>query len=303
MLLIAVWMGTSLSLVAQPARATYPGTRGRIAFAEFVPSLGQEQIFSIEPDGSDPTQLTHTTNARNFNPAWSADGSKITFERETADGSDIFAMNADGTDLHRVIPFGFGGSSSFYSPDDSTIVFTHNQGEDWSGVFVVDADGTDVRSVQITRFNDAYAQFSPDGTQIVFTQYRRATDSAIFVVNLDGSGLLRLTDWSLGAAGASYKPDGSLLAFNSRSEGIPGQSANIFTMRPDGTELTQLTSNEGGDNAFGASWSPDGTQITFGQLPADGPGDIYVMNPDGSGLTKITHGPQYKHNPDWGAEQ
>jgi hypothetical protein len=57
-------MITAVSVAAiEPAIATYPGAVGRIAFAAFVPSIGHEQIFTIEPDGTDRTMLTHSANA------------------------------------------------------------------------------------------------------------------------------------------------------------------------------------------------------------------------------------------------
>lgn len=302
--MIVVLLGMSLTL-ADPRRATYPGAEGLIAFAVFVPSLGHEQIFTIEPDGTNRTMLTHSRNADNINPAWSADGSQIIFERDFAHRADIFAINADGTGEHRVTRFRFS-DTPFFSPDGSTIVFTHFDRTNGAGVWIANADGTDPRSVVVATRQWvalAFAQFSPDGTEITFTQYGYRGRSAIFIVNADGSELRRLTDWDLGAAAASYRPDGSMLAFNSFSESSLGRSGNIYTIRPDGTELTKLTDNHdgGASNAFGASWSPDGTQITFGQVPPDGNGDIYVMNPDGSALTRVTQGPNNEHNADWGS--
>jgi TolB protein len=290
---------------APSTRVPYPGDEGRIAFAVYVPSLGHEQIFTIEPDGTGRTMLTHSDRADNINPAWSADGSQIVFERDFAHSADIFAINADGTGEHRVTRFRFS-DQPFFSPDGSKIVFTHFDRENGSGVWIAAADGTDPRSVVVEprrRVQLAWAQFSPDGTEITFTRYGPSGRSAIFIVNVDGTGAHRLTDWDLGAAAASYHPDGSLLAFNSYSESSLGKSGNIYTIRPDGTGLTKLTENHdgGASNAFGPSWSPDGTQITFGQVPPDGNGDIYVMNPDGSGLTMVTRGPHNEHNADWGS--
>lgn len=185
-----------------------PGTEGRIAFAMYVPSLGHERIFTIKPDGTAWTQLTFPKRAHNFNPAWSADGSQLVFERESPRGQPhIFAINADGTDEHRVMPFPFRGLAPFFSPDGSTIVFAHTDDRVLhSGIWVVNADGTNLRSVVIDLHRWAelrWSQFSPDGSKITFTKYVRSGESAIFTVNLDGSSLLRLTDWDLGAAAAS----------------------------------------------------------------------------------------------------
>jgi TolB protein len=288
--------------ILEPAIATYPGVAGRIAFAAYVPTLGHEQIFTVEPDGTDRTMLTHSRNADNVNPAWSADGTQIVFERSFAHSADVFAINADGTGVHRVTDFRFSGAP-FFSPDGKTVVFGHDDPTTFqSGIWIANVDGTgDPQLVVIDAHRSAvlaFPQFSPDGTKITFTRYGRGGRSAIFTVNVDGSDILRLTDWDLGAAAGSYRPDGSLLAFNSYSESVLGHSGNIYTVRPDGTELTQLTHNHDGGttNAFGPSWSPDGTQIGFAQ--AD---DVYVMEPDGSKITQVTSGPLTDHNTDWGS--
>jgi TolB protein len=298
MILIAA---TSVAML-EPAFATYPGASGRLAFAAYVPALGHEQIFTIEPGGTDRTMLTHSTNADNVNPAWSADGTQIVFERDFARTADIFAVNADGTAVHRVTQFRFS-NAPFFSPDGTLVVFGHDDPiKHRSGIWIANADGTgDPRLVVGDPHRSAelaFPQFSPDGTKITFTRYGRGGRSAIFTADVDGGKILRLTDWDLGAAAGSYRPDGSMLAFNSYSESVLGHSGNIYTVLPDGTGLTQLTHNHdaGTTNAFGPTWSPDGTQIGFAQA-----GDVYVMQPDGTEITQVTSGPLTDHNTDWGS--
>jgi Tol biopolymer transport system component len=60
-----------------------------------------------------------------------------------------------------------------------------------------------------------------------------------------------------------------------------GLGAEIFTIRPDGTDLKQLTELDG--NATHPDWSPDGTRIAF-YLEDQA---MYVMNADGSDLHQV----------------
>ena len=300
--MVVVMMAAASLAIVEPAFATYPGAMGRIAFAAYVPAIGHEQIFTIKPDGTERTMLTHSQNADNVNPAWSADGSQVVFERDFARAADIFAVNADGTGVHRVTHFRYNGAP-FFSLDGTTVVFAHEDPiTHQTGIWIGNADGTGDPQLVVSDPHPsavlAFPQFSPDGTQITFTRYGRGGRSAIFTANVDGSDIQRLTDWDLGAAASSFRPDGTLVAFNSYSESSLGHSGNICTIRPDGTELTELTHNHdrGTTNAFGPSWSPDGTQIVFAQA-----GDVYVMNPDGTGVTQVTSGPLTDHNTDWGS--
>jgi Tol biopolymer transport system component len=45
-----------------------------------------------------------------------------------------------------------------------------------------------------------------------------------------------------------WSPDGRLIVFESYGDGAPsGVSTNVFTVHPDGSHLTNVTRDEGGD--------------------------------------------------------
>lgn len=68
--------------------------------------------------------------------------------------------------------------------------------------------------------------------------------------------------------------------------GTASEALEIFVVRPDGTDLRQLTD---GLQAFGPAWSPDGSMIAFTSLdPADP--NVFVMNADGSDQRRLTTG-------------
>jgi TolB protein len=69
----------------------------------------------------------------------------------------------------------------------------------------------------------------------------------------------------------------------------------IFTMNPDGSELSQLTFE--GSN-FEPQWSPDGNLIIFVSTRT-GNREIYLMNADGSNHKKLTSNPGWDGFPDW----
>ncbi len=95
-----------------------------------------------------------------------------------------------------------------------------------------------------------------------------------------------------------WSPDGSRIAF-SMPECGGSQSCNVYTIRPDGSGLRQLTHDAGGKVNNGVDcWSPDGRKIAFASTRA-GAYQIFVMNADGSGVTQLTHGGE-SHFAAWG---
>ncbi len=71
---------------------------------------------------------------------------------------------------------------------------------------------------------------------------------------------------------------------------------DVFKVRPDGSDLTNLTNASG--NNFMADWSPDGERIVF-VSQRDGNRELYVMNADGSNQTRLTDGGWENSLPRW----
>ncbi|MEW6283806.1 MAG: hypothetical protein AB1758_34660, partial [Candidatus Eremiobacterota bacterium] len=62
-----------------------------------------------------------------------------------------------------------------------------------------------------------------------------------------------------------------------------GGSDDLYTMNPDGTDVTRVTQGTGPSSV---GWAPDGARICFARAQVDG--DLYVVERDGSGMTRVT---------------
>ena len=150
--------------------------------------------------------------------------------------------------------------------------------------------------------NNAEAYFSRSGRQLIFQRQER-TDRGCdqqYIMNVDGSGIRRISN-GLGrtTCGFFYDNDRRVLYSSTfghapecppppdRSRGYvwPLGHLEIYTARPDGSDLRQLTRN-GAYNAE-ATVSHDGRRIIFTST-RDGDIDIYTMNTDGSDVRRIT---------------
>jgi uncharacterized repeat protein (TIGR01451 family) len=201
-------------------------------------------------------------------------------------GQDICTINADGTGQAQLTSDGHDGLPA-WSPDGNQIAFDCS-----SGICVMDADGSNQKL--LAKNGDAPA-WSPDASRIAFDC------GGICVMDADGSNRTQLTSGF--DAGLSWSPDGSKIAF---SENLEPAGSDLYVMNEDGSGLTPLTnagaSNNPPENRM-PDWSPDGTEIAFSSTRDVSPpsfGEIYVMNADGSGVTRLTFGGTNSAlNPSW----
>jgi len=134
--------------------------------------------------------------------------------------------------------------------------------------------------VQLTNdpAGDTDPAWSPDGTEIAFASERTGA-SHLWAIRPDGTGLRRITPDEAPGGCPSWSPDSTQLVY---------WSDVLRIINRDGTGMQALP-------VFGITpaWSPDGTCIAFAGGPAAPywpyfPGDIYLINVDGSGLTQVT---------------
>ena len=161
-------------------------------------------------------------------------------------------------------------------------------------IFTMDPDGSNV--VQLTANTDLNfsPKWSPDGTKLVFASIGDSGFSDILVMNADGSGVSNLTAGTTFDVAPTWSPDGGKIAWLSNRSGNGNQ---VHAMNTDGSGVVEITSFDPGGGGisslfFDIDWSSSG-KIVYGST--DG---LWVMNPDGSGLTSLGAGVEPNWAPD-----
>jgi tol-pal system beta propeller repeat protein TolB len=176
----------------------------KIAFqAVAAPGPGQpREIWVINVDG---TELTNLTNhpADDYRPDWSPDGRKIAFTSNRDGHDQIYAMNADGSDVTRLTFTEVARDiAPDWSPNGRQIVFQSNRDHpdlpdiDQPGfdIYVMNADGSDVTQLTQNLSRDLDPAWSLNGRQIIFDSDRDvALTRQLYVMNADGSDQRPLT--------------------------------------------------------------------------------------------------------------
>ena len=261
-----------LATGVSPALGAFPGDNGKIVF-DSDRDGGDPDIWTMSPNGRNQVNLTASSEAADFLASWRADGKKIAFmsDRETPSNPT---------------PPGFPG------PDFE--------------IFVMDADGSNQKQITFNALDDEVPGWSPDGKRIVFERdfdpVRGQVDYDILTMRANGADERRLTN-SPGVLDfdPDWSPDGRRIAFASERDG----DAEIYTMRPNGSGVRQLTFNDGSGQFDGEpSWSPDGRRIAFTSERDAVPEtpfqvEIYTMRADGSHQTRLTFDDLSDFRPAW----
>lgn len=220
-------------------------------------------------------------------PAWSPDGSRVLFTRESGDMRRIFAMDADGANITQLTSV--WAVDPAWSPDGTRMAFASGY-RDAEHVYVMDAEGGDPTRLTDAGSVNAAPTWSPDGARIAFVTNRDG-NLEIYVMNADGSDPVNVTRHPGADTDPAWSPDGALIAFSTGRDG----GADIYVMRPDGSDPVSVTRSQGHD--YDPAWSPDGTRIVFAR---DGFGDdIFVVGADGSRPTKLTSQRDRDRSPTW----
>ena len=329
-----------LMLAAASADAAFPGQDGDIAFSKENFRQGTSGIFKVAPEGGAQERVGPEYG---YSPSWSADGQKLVFvgfsgEDERDFRSDIYVMDADGSNVQPVTDTRAYESSPSFFPDGETIAFARYSNRDGADVFTMKLGET--RATKLTDdpgFYEDSVAVSPNGEKIAFSRYGRSSE--IFVMDADGSNPVNVTktgrvdefemDWS---------PDGKKLAFTSyRFSGMEGLAAEardggtfapealgpealareasepkdhtgepqeeveVSVMNADGTGRRDLTSSPAYDVA--PAFSPSGNKIVFSKVTFDRrseKSELVVMRADGTNKRQITDTPRaFEYGADW----
>ncbi len=212
---------------------------------------GVFDLFLSVLEGAPPQRLTNFIG-NVVSPTFSPDGKKILFANRAGEGpTSLWTVDVIGENANLL----YAGPNTIvaadWSPDGTTIAFAMAVDKpDEYQIFLMNADGTNAQ--QLTNGLPGIGgsiDWSPDGRYILIHAGPQG-DKNIFKIDVQARTAAQLTSGGNNAS-AAFSPDGQWIAFNSLRN---NNQADIFIMRPDGSDLRQATDNPEPD--WQPQWKP-----------------------------------------------
>ena len=267
----------------------------------------KENQSASENDTKQEMKVWKIPNVHNAAEAYfSPDGQRMIGNAKFEDDSAhmVYTLGIDGTDIKRINDKGVD-ACSFYYPDGKKLIWTstrdnldmkkgnYSDPRDYpqgAELYSSDLEGGNIVRLTDNQFYDAEVSVSPDGSKILFSrQINGSLD--LWVMNSDRSNEHQITfteDDQEG--GAFYMPDSEIIIYRSWSkseEGKRGMAMTIFTIKDDGSDLKQITHEEG------TNWAPypcpDGKCFVFIKVLPPMNFEIFLMNIETGNQTRLTY--------------
>jgi TolB protein len=214
---------------------------------------------------------------------------------QTSSGGDIYVINANGQNLQRVTD----GVDPSWSPSGDQLAITRWRDPRGVWVLTIDNDASLVGEQYLFTWNEArWPSWSPDGQRVLFSRQDggRMEEKERCFMGMCFTIPAR-PHWKLGivnaADGSFAEPPGPDVAqapdWSSDGKAVVYDAEHgIWVQTLDGASSYGIT-----DSARDTTpvWSPDGSRVAFSRMQHDH-WEIYVVNPDGSNVTRLTTTPE-----------
>ena len=287
-------------------------------------------LWTMSPGGSKATQVA-SAKVPIIAPVFSPSGDEVVYNRDVdyryTDVRDRLVLaRPDGSDTHVVRAACSDDCHWFddldWAPDGQTILMWRCVGmcplsgyHSFYAIWSIRTDGTDLSQLTFpgmyshtNKLNDHDPDVSPDGSSFVFDRLDDATGRfTLETAPMTGGDpvAIPLPD-RLDPGAPTWTPDGSEILFQSPADLTKNRAINLYTVRPDGSDLQQITHYHVPDGqhyggVFHPSYSPDGSYIAVTHMfrPA-GLFSYVILTPDGHQVARIPVGPNLT-DMEWGA--
>lgn len=198
----------------------------------------------------------------------SSDGSTIIYAARRGNNLQLYIMSANGDNARSLATDDdLEMQGPAWSPDGRRIAFYASVGlsTNPADIYIMNADGTELVNLTDTPdFDDRYVTWDPNGMALVFHSNQPgeldgSEDYELYRYDLNTGDIQQLTFNGAHDLGPDWSPEGSTIAFHS----YDNNRSYIYLINSDGSNREQLDPDGITNNAFYATWSPDGKRLAM----------------------------------------
>jgi TolB protein len=245
---------------------------------------GNEDIFSMNIDVSELTQLTDYSGRDNY-PAASPDGKKITYTSDINGTWQVMVMDWDGKNKKQITNNPYRSGFSSWSFDGRFIYFEAYVDDNWE-IYRIDSDGSNMKRLT---FNTDEPDWHPCGHPYKYKViYESGTtgNEDIYIMDHDGKNVDKISDENMRKRVPSISVDGKIIVFSDNN--------SLYTMDNNGKNIKKISGDLSRCRHSGIS--PDMKYVVFESV-IDGNVEIILTNLDGSNTIRLTTSPTKDYDP------
>lgn len=268
---------------ASPTPHPFAGERDWIAYQ--TNRDGAEGIWLIHPDGTEDHEIGLQVPGEHLHPDWSPDGTQLVFTSRT-ETDTLYVLDLETSDARPLWACAgscLGDDEAAWSPDGSQVAFVRvmepfDDGISSCALMMGDPTSGAVQQIGPTRScndREAFPRWSDDGSAVVYHRAILRGDtvvaSAVYTFDLATAEETKLTDDALFGGDADWAGERWIVFSTYPLRDFPCcEVSNLYRIRPDGTDLEQLTHFETGEErATQPRVTPDGASILYAAVIGD----------------------------------
>jgi TolB protein len=220
---------------------------------------GKWQIYLMDEDGTNTSQITHDTSNNNF-VNWSPDNKKIAFVSDRTGNEEIFIMDTNGENQKQLTFNKARDIHPYFTPKGDKLFFNSTRDDTTAfEIYCMNIDGTNVQRITTTPDDETCTHLSPKENKILYLNGSVKRISDIYLMDINTHKVENLTHSDKRVGWPSWFPNGDDIIYSSDED----NTYKLFIYNLKTKQLKKISNPAFPSYDARANVSADGKKIVF----------------------------------------